>query len=99
LLLFPGADHEFYDHRRTASGNSGIGAWIVPIQDAMPDSMRNSFEWRQLLPFAAGTGRDPEAERQRSELILGWLWNTILPQLQTVADQLGFGVPWADMCQ
>lgn len=37
-----------------------IGNWIIRIQDAMPEEMRNSEEWKSLLPFAAGTGREFE---------------------------------------
>src|SRR6476661_3832939 len=42
-----------------------IGKWIIRIQDAMPDEMRNSAAWKALLPAAAGTGRDREADRLR----------------------------------
>jgi hypothetical protein len=40
-----------------------IGRWIIRIQDAMPDALRNSDRWRSLLPLAAGTGRNHEAAR------------------------------------
>ena len=51
-----------------------IGQWIIKIQDSMPDEMRNSLEWKLLLPLAAGTGR--EKEKERLQIILDWMWGT-----------------------
>jgi len=73
-----------------------IGRWIIGVQDPMPDEMRNSDEWRSLLPLAAGTGLDREAERL--ELIMDWMWETVLPTFQPVADKHGFGQEWRRMC-
>jgi hypothetical protein len=74
-----------------------VGGWIIGAQDAMPDAMRNSDAWRDLLPLAAGTGREHEAERLR--IILDWMWGAVLPHVQPVADRMGFGAPWAAMCR
>jgi hypothetical protein len=49
-----------------------IGEWIIRVQDSMPSTMRNSDEWKRLLPLAAGTGREHESERLK--LILAWMW-------------------------
>ena len=73
-----------------------IGQWVIHVQDAMPKEMRNSQEWKQLLPWAAGTGRDKEKER--FQLILNWLWEKVLPEIQDIADQYGFGEKWRAMC-
>ena len=73
-----------------------IGQWIIHVQDAMPDAMRNSIQWKSLLPLAAGTGRAHEQERL--EIILGWMWDTALPVLQPLADKQGFGSEWQHMC-
>jgi hypothetical protein len=73
-----------------------VGRWIIVIQDAMPDAMRNGEPWRALLPRAAGTGRAREA--QRLAIIMDWMWGTVLPQLQPVADAGGYGDAWARMC-
>jgi hypothetical protein len=72
-----------------------IGRWIISAQDAMPDEMRNSERWKQLLPLAAGTGRDKEQERL--QIILDWMWGTVLPTLQLLADANGFGAEWQTM--
>jgi hypothetical protein len=72
-----------------------IGRWIIPIQDAMPHEMRNSREWKRLLPLAAGTGR--EMEKQRLAVVMDWLWTVVLPQLQPLADNRGFGEAWKRM--
>lgn len=73
-----------------------IGKWIIIIQDAMPDEMRNSADWRSLLPLAAGTGRERETER--AAIVLDWMWDT-LTLLQPVAENLGFGNEWREMCE
>src|SRR5271165_2996249 len=73
-----------------------IGRWIIRIQDAMPAAMRNSPEWRQLLPLAAGTGR--ELEQVRLAIILDWTWDIVLPMIQPIADAHGFGGKWRLMC-
>jgi hypothetical protein len=74
-----------------------IGRWMIGVQDAMPTEMRNSAAWRNLIPLAAGTGRDHEAARLA--IIMDWMWGTVLPQLQGIADAGGFGVEWQCMCK
>ncbi len=73
-----------------------IGRWIIRVQDAMPSELRNSREWRDLLPLAAGTGRGHEAER--AAVALGWMWDA-LALIQPVADERGFGAEWRKMCE
>jgi hypothetical protein len=72
-----------------------IGQWIIVIQDAMPDDVRNSEGWKSLLPLAAGTGR--KQEQERLDIILSWMWDIVLPSLQPLADQRGFGAQWQKM--
>jgi len=72
-----------------------IGRWIIGVQDAMPHEMRNSLRWKSLLPLAAGTGRDHEQERLA--LIMEWMWGTVLPTLQPIAELRGFGAAWLRM--
>jgi len=72
-----------------------IGKWIIRIQDAMPADMRNSERWKQLLPRAAGTGR--AKEKERLAIILDWMWESVLPTLQPLADKHGFGREWQTM--
>ena len=73
-----------------------IGQWMMVVQDVMPSEMRNSSMWKCLLPMAAGTGR--EREEERLALIMDWMWGTVLPDLQSVAYQGGFGAEWRTMC-
>ncbi len=73
-----------------------VGEWMIVVQDAMPSEMRNSPGWKRLLPMAAGTGR--EREEERLALVMNWMWGTVLPDLQSVADQGGFGAEWRTMC-
>jgi len=72
-----------------------IGRWIIGVQDVMPADIRNSPEWRALLPLAAGTGRN--LERERLTVILDWMWGTVLPVVQPVTDARGFGTEWGTM--
>ena len=74
-----------------------IGKWIIKVQDSMPVEMRNSAEWKRLLPLAAGTGR--KREKERLEIILSWMWDTVLPTLQPIADANGFKDEWRLMLQ
>jgi len=74
-----------------------IGRWIMATQDSMPAEMRNSLEWKRLLPLAAGTGRKCESERVA--LIVQWMWETVLPTIQPFADENGFGTEWRVMLQ
>jgi hypothetical protein len=74
-----------------------IGHWMIGVQDAMPDDIRSSAAWRDLLPLAAGTGRAHEAERMT--MVLEWMWTVVLPTVQPIADDCGFGAAWRDMCQ
>jgi hypothetical protein len=73
-----------------------IGHWIIAIQDQMPDDMRNSSDWKRLLPLAAGTGRDHEPERLA--MIVDWMWAS-LELAQPIADAGGFGLKWQAMCR
>ena len=73
-----------------------IGTWIIYIQYGMPQSTANSAQWRELLSLALNTGRDREDERFR--VIMDWTWDTVLPVLQPLADERGFGEIWASMC-
>jgi hypothetical protein len=75
--------------------SSVIGRWIIGVQDAMPDDLRNSGKWKDLLPLAAGTGKMHEAARLA--IILDWMWGTVLPTLQPLAEESGFGPEWLQM--
>lgn len=53
------------------------GQWMIHVQDSMPDEMRNSAAWKNLLPAAAATGRDHE--QSHLDTIIDWLYETVLP--------------------
>ena len=73
-----------------------IARWIIHVQDTMPSSLRNSERWKAALVRAAGTGR--ALERERLDILLDWMWATVLPFLQPLADARGFGTKWRRMC-
>jgi hypothetical protein len=73
-----------------------LGSSVIRLQDAMPSDMRNSVRYKFLLPLMAGTGRNHEKER--SAVLVDWMWSTVLPAIQHVADNRGFGDAWRKMC-
>ena len=74
-----------------------LGRSTIHLQDAMPEEMRNSKRYKEWLPKAAGTGRDREHER--ADVLLEWMWSVVLPELQPLADNNGFGTEWQKMCR
>ena len=74
-----------------------IGRWIILLQDKIPDSIRNSRDWKRLLSEAANTGRGNE--RERTSIIIDWMFETVLPSLQPIADDNHFGALWQTMCE
>ena len=74
-----------------------LGTATMVLQDAMPSEMRNSLRYKTLLPDMAGTGR--KQEQERLAILINWMWSVVLPQLQPLANQHGFGSEWQTMCQ
>ncbi|CAB4151895.1 hypothetical protein UFOVP589_43 [uncultured Caudovirales phage] len=74
-----------------------LGNAAMRLQDAMPDGMRNSARYKNLIPNMPGTGREREAERLA--ILMDWIWTVVLPQLQPIADKGGYGVEWRHMCE
>jgi len=72
-----------------------IGRWITPMQDAIPSWIRDSERWRNLLPRAAGTGRKHEEERLA--VLMTWMWETAMPNAQSIADVHKVGDQWREM--
>ena len=72
-----------------------IGKWIIGVQDQMPTRMRNSAEWKALLPGAAGTGR--EYEKKRADILRDWMLDVVLPYAQPIADTFGYGSEWSEI--
>ena len=74
-----------------------LGRTTIKLQDEMPYEMRNSSRYKKLLPDMAGTGR--EHEEERLTILLDWMWSVVLPKLQPLASEYGFGTEWRNMCQ
>ena len=34
-----------------------VGQWMIVVQDAMPSEMRNSLDWKRLLPMACTSSK------------------------------------------
>lgn len=59
-----------------------IGKWVIAVQDLMPHALRNCRQYKiDLLPLAAGTGRDREKEEARFSLLADWMWERVLPRI------------------
>jgi len=74
-----------------------LGKAAIGLQDAMPDKMRNSARYKRLIPNMPGTGRAQEQERLA--ILMDWMWGVVLPQIQPIADEHGFGAEWQSMCR
>jgi hypothetical protein len=74
-----------------------LGKAAIGLQDAMPDEMRNSQRYKQLIPDMPGTGR--VQEKERLAIMLDWMWSVVLPQLQPITDDDGLGSEWRLMCE
>ena len=74
-----------------------LGRTTIQMQDGMPDQMRNSKRYKSLIPDMPGTGRERETERLA--VLMDWVWTVVLPQLQPLADNHGFGSAWKNMCE
>jgi hypothetical protein len=74
-----------------------LGRTTIRMQDWMPDQMRNSKRYKRLIPDMPGTGRERETERLA--VLMDWMWTVVLPQLQPLADNHGFGPAWRNMCE
>ena len=74
-----------------------LGKAAIRLQDAMPDDMRNSQRYKTLIPNMAGSGRS--LEKERLAVLMDWIWSMVLPQLQSIADEGGYGEQWQIMCR
>ena len=74
-----------------------LGKAAIGLQDFMPDEMRNSARYKRLIPDMPGTGRAQEQERLA--ILMDWMWSVVLPQIQPIADEHGFGAKWQSMCR
>lgn len=75
-----------------------IHRWVIPIQDAMPNNLRNNG-WSQLVPLIAGSKSTPAVEQKRKAIILDWMWGIVLPQLLPVAKKYSFEKEWSAMLE
>lgn len=78
-----------------------IYAWIRPIQDAMPDALRNAPAWRNAIANAAYT-RD-SLDGDRYQVLKQWIWDDVMPLLRPLTQHATFhGKPlsesWDALC-
>jgi hypothetical protein len=73
-----------------------IHRFIMEVQDAAGPEMRNSKEWKALLPWAAGSLDEEEIEQERLLVIRDWMWDVVLPKVRPPERLKG---AWATMLQ
>jgi hypothetical protein len=73
-----------------------IHRFIMEVQDAAGPEMRNSREWKALLPWAAGSLDEDEIEHERLLVIRDWMWDVVLPKHRPAEDLKD---SWATMLQ
>lgn len=67
-----------------------IGNWIISVQDSMPDHLRNSKEWKLLLPEAAGTyTSSAEIQDARDKILWKWRADVVFPIFKSMLMQAG----------
>lgn len=73
--------------------------FAVEAQDSASHAMRNSREWKALLPWAAGSLDEDAVELERLEIVRGWLWDVVLPAVAVDMIPVPLRSPWASMMQ
>lgn len=77
-----------------------IYQWVVPVQDAMPDRLRNAADWRALVPDAAYvlTGEiGGGGEAKRFGVLKDWVWDAAMPLLRPLTQHAIFrGRPFSE---
>ena len=84
------------DNERPSCMSPIIHRFIMEVQDAAGPKMRNSREWRALLPWAAGSLDEDEIEQERLLMIHDWMWDVVLPKHEPAEDLTD---AWATMLQ
>lgn len=74
-----------------------IGAWTSRMNISIPADKRN--EWENLVSEAQSTGREQEVEAERLKLVENWFWEKVLPAIQPIAEERGFGDVWSNLCE
>lgn len=54
-----------------------IRRWVIPIQDVMPDNIRNSNQWREAAIGIAGSASTEAVENRRHDFLLAWVWDAL----------------------
>lgn len=72
-----------------------IGTWVVELQDQTPITLINSDKWKNLVPLIYGSGRDHE--QQRIDILIQWMWESVLPQLLPLTKKVALGSDWQYM--
>ena len=73
-----------------------IAMFAMRIQDLMSWGLRNSKEWREIIPLIPATGKDMEQERLA--VLRNWIFEEILPLVDEKAAADGHIAEWLKMC-
>jgi len=76
-------------------GSALVKNFILGMQNVMPREITESTGWRQLVKNSALTIEAHESAN--SATLLDWMWNTVLPSVQDLAETNGYGPKWQAM--
>jgi hypothetical protein len=71
-----------------------IGIFIKMMEKYAEKSLLNSAEYKDLIVISAFTGKDPIQEKKRLEILFEYIWKTVFPYVQPIAEKHGFGDYW-----
>lgn len=73
-------------------------AFAREAQRLMPEELAASPAWARAVSGVIGS-LSPDDEQKRTNLVVEWLWVTVMPRVQPHADRHGFGPSWSLMTE
>lgn len=72
-----------------------LQTFAAPLKRGMPRELSETAEYITVARLIAEA--DDEQENDRLQIMLDWMWSEVLPPLQDIADERGFGDAWRAM--
>lgn len=73
-----------------------IRHWVIRVQDAMPDEIRNSPEWRAAAVGIAGSA-DGSKRQARRAVLMEWMWQTLADEAVVAGVPVSARPAWGQM--
>jgi hypothetical protein len=74
-----------------------VRRWVIGVQDAVPDGVRNGRAWREAAAGIAGSAASYEVETLRVQVLLGWMWDALGDDAVLVGVPSGVRPVWDRM--